>query len=95
MENLTEKEKMLWKIAKKRVSFRRHLATYLIMSCFFWAVWYFTAFRNGEREGIPWPLFSMLGWGIGIAFHFVSAYVTHDRVADVEKEFEKLKNKSN
>jgi len=92
MENMSEKDKLLWKIAKKRVEFRRHLATYVIMNAFFWAIWYFTAYKEG-RGGIPWPFFPMLGWGIGIAFHFMGAFVFHNRVSSIEKEYEKLKNK--
>jgi len=93
MENLTEKEKMLWQIAKKRVEFKRHLTTYLIINAFFWALWYFTGSKKHDESGIPWPVFPMLGWGIGIAFHFLGAFVFPDRVSSVEKEYEKLKNK--
>ncbi len=94
MENLTEKEKLLWKIAKKRVEFRRHLATYIIMNGFFWCLWYFTDYTKEEYSGIPWPIFPMLGWGIGIAFQYLGAFVFHNRLSSVDKEYEKLKNKS-
>ena len=93
MENLTEKEKLLWKIAKKRVEFKRHLATYTIINGFFWAMWYFTDFKSEEHTGLPWPIFPMLGWGIGIAFHFLGAFVFHNRYSSIEKEYERLKNK--
>jgi hypothetical protein len=33
----------------------------------------------------------MLGWGIGIVFHFINAYVD-TRESSVEKEYEKFKN---
>lgn len=92
MENLSEKDKMLWKMAKKRVEFRRHFTTYLLVNTFFWILWWFSGQRH-NHEGIPWPLFPMLGWGIGLAFHFLGAYVFYSSSASVEKEFEKLKNK--
>ena len=87
----TERERELWKLAKKRVGFKRHLATYIVINAMFWALWYFTD-HNEEEQGVPWPIFPMLGWGIGVVFSFLNAYVLmkHD---SVEKEYEKLKNK--
>lgn len=89
MEELREQE--LWKIAKKRVSFKRHLATYIIINSFLWALWYFTD-HNEESAGVPWPIFPMLGWGIGLMFNFLGAYVfvKHDAV---QREYDKLKGK--
>jgi len=84
----TEKEKELWKLAKKRVNFKRHLAIYLVMNVFFWLLWFFTD-ANSESAGIPWPLFTTLGWGIAIVFGFLNAYVLTGRGA-VEKEYERL-----
>ena len=83
------KDPQLWRIAQARASFKSHLATYLIMSAFFWGVWYFTGGRD-YNDRLPWPVWPMLGWGIGIAFHYVSAYVTPKGNA-VDKEYEKLK----
>lgn len=87
----TEREKELWKLAKKRVSFKRHLATYIVINTFFWLLWYFTEHQDGSA-GVPWPVFPMIGWGIGIMFSFLNAYVfmKHD---SVEKEYDKLKGK--
>ena len=86
----TEKEKELWRLAKKRVGFKRHFAAYLIVNGFFWCIWLMDDDR--EKENFPWPLWSMLGWGIGVAFDFVGAYITPKNNA-VEKEYEKLKTK--
>ncbi|MDF2448553.1 MAG: hypothetical protein K0R26_1057 [Bacteroidota bacterium] len=86
----TEKDRELWKLAKKRVGFKRHLATYIVINGFFWLLWFFTD-RDNEYAGVPWPIFPMLGWGIGVIFNFLGAYVffNHDLVA---REYEKLKN---
>jgi len=90
MENLqTEKEKQLWKLARKRVSFKRHLATYVVINIMFWCIWFFSEKKN-EEWGFPWPVFPMLGWGIGLTFNFLGAYIFNKETA-VEKEFEKLK----
>ncbi len=94
METVNEKDKHLWKIAKKRVEFKRHLATYIIINAFFWALWYFTDLKEeDEKTGMPWPIFPMLGWGIGILFHFLGAFVFPNQYSSIEKEYEKLKNK--
>ena len=85
----TEKNEQLWLIAKKRVKFKRHLATYIVINTFLWILWYFTDNKNNE-VGVPWPLFSMLGWGIGLMFSFLGAYVfiKHDAI---EKELGRLR----
>ena len=87
----TEKERELWKLAKKRVGFKRHLATYIVINAFFWFLWYFTDRNDEDSAGVPWPIFPMLGWGIGIMFSFLGAYV-FVKQDSVEKEYEKLKN---
>ncbi len=86
-----EREKELWKQAKRRVGFRRHLAAYIIVNSFLWAMWLFTEPRMEDK--VPWPIFPMLGWGIGLAFDYYGAYMSNGSDA-VEREYEKLKNKS-
>jgi hypothetical protein len=82
------KDPHLWHLARKRAAFKRHLAVYLIVNLFLWLIWYF----NGARiynDSIPWPLWTTGGWGIGLAFHYMGAYVaTGDR--SVDREYEKL-----
>ncbi|MBK8609774.1 MAG: 2TM domain-containing protein [Chitinophagaceae bacterium] len=91
------KDPALWEIAQKRASFKTHALTYLIMNCFFWAVWFFSSSRHEmgfERYGwghFPWPVWPMIGWGIGLAFHFAGAYL-FPKTNSVEREYEKLKN---
>jgi hypothetical protein len=87
----TEKDRELWRIAKKRVGFKRHFATYLIINTMFWFLWYFTE-REVKDNDFPWPVWPMLGWGIGLAFNYLEAYVFVKRDA-VEREYEKLKGK--
>ena len=87
----TERERELWKLAKKRVGFKRHLATYIVINSFLWLMWYFTD-HNDNEAGVPWPIFPMLGWGIGVIFSFLGAYV-FIKQDSIEKEFEKLKGK--
>ena len=89
MDNKLNDEE-LWKLAAKRARFQRHLATYFIMNAFFWAIWWFTDGRYDRNEGMPWPVWAMLGWGIGLAFQYMEAY-GGGKTDMVNKEFERLK----
>ena len=88
-----EKDKQLWQIAKRRAGFKRHLATYIIINGFLWAIWWVTqGHRDYDDGGMPWPIWSTLGWGVGLAFNYYSAY--HDnREEDIMREYLKLKNR--
>lgn len=87
------KDEVLWEIAKKRASFKTHLTTYLVVNGFLWALWVFQS-RGDSRVDYPWPIWTTLGWGIGLVFHYLAAYV-YPRHNSVEKEYEKLKREQN
>ena len=89
-----DKDPRLWDIARRRASFKRHLTTYLIMNAFFWLLWYTMGQRTYGPNGIPWPVWPALGWGIGLAFHYVGAYV-NDGSNAIEKEYNKLQKNKN
>jgi hypothetical protein len=86
----SEKDKQLWKIAKRRVEFKWHLGAYIIVNAMLWAIWYFSGER--EQDEFPWPVWCTFGWGIGLAFDFLGTYwgTKHD---SIEREYEKLKGK--
>lgn len=62
-----------YEIARKRVAdkkkFHKHLATYIIFSCFF----FFLNMTSGN--GHMWFIYPVLGWGIGIASEYYKVYV--------------------
>jgi hypothetical protein len=87
-----QRDEQLWTIAKKRAGFKRHLITYVIINIFLWAIWYFSPHRDYYSGDFPWPLWTTLGWGVGLAFNYAGAYLfTKDD--QTEKEYQKLKNK--
>lgn len=88
------KDPILWEIAQKRASFKNHAISYVIVNLFLWAVWYFTGNNSHGNLGnhYPWPIWTTLGWGIGLGFHFAAAYV-FPKSNSVEREYEKLKSK--
>ncbi len=90
---MEERDKQLWRIAKKRAGFKKQLASYIIVNGFLWALWWITQGRDDVDDGgMPWPVWSTLGWGIGLAYSYYGAY--HDnREEDTMKEFQKLKDK--
>ena len=88
MESTQQRDERLWRIAKARAAFKSHLISYLVINAGLWALWFITSRGNG---GIPWPIWSSLGWGIGLAFHYFGAY-HRDHYGDTLKEYEKLQN---
>ncbi len=92
-----DKDPHLWDIAKKRASFKGHLASYVIVNGFLWALWYFGGDHDlGDLRfsPAPWPIWPMLGWGIGLAFHYMGAYV-YPKSNSAEDEYQKLLKERN
>ena len=85
------KDDRLWKIAKRRAAFKIHLAAYMAMSIFFWLIWFFTS-NHYPDHGYPWPIWPMIGWGIGLVAHFTSAYGFYNSNS-TEREYNKLVQK--
>jgi len=95
MENSTfqpsrGRDPQLWEIAKRRVCFKNHIVSYILVISFLWGVWYFSGSHwNGNEHHYPWPIWPTIGWGIGLLFHYLGAYV-YPRENSVEQEYEKL-----
>lgn len=53
---------------KKKSEFRAHLLSYFLVNAFLVAIWAITG------AGFFWPIFPILGWGIGLAFHARDVY---------------------
>jgi len=90
-----DQDEKLWKLAKKRAGFKKHLTTYILVNLFLWAIWWFTTESRGIYTGpVPWPAWSTLGWGLGLAFNYFDAYGPVDKQSAIEKEYEKLKTEN-
>jgi len=92
LQNQDVKDRELWKLAKKRAGFKRHLYIYLVINLFLWAVWYFISGGYHYRSVFPWPAWTTMGWGLGLAFHYAGTYVFPESHS-VEREYQKLKSK--
>jgi|HubBroStandDraft_1064217.scaffolds.fasta_scaffold950485_2 hypothetical protein len=86
MDTQEQRDEVLWKLAKKRSSFKLSVAAYVVMNAFLTGIWYFTT----GVDSYFWPAWCMLGWGIGVVFQFIDAYMTNGFFSE-EKEYEKLK----
>ncbi len=69
---------------KEKRDFRNHAAAYVIVNSMLVAIW---ALSSG---GYFWPIWPILGWGIGLAFNAWAVYfqrpITED---DIRKEIER------
>ncbi|HSL68042.1 MAG TPA: 2TM domain-containing protein [Actinomycetota bacterium] len=70
----------------KRREFQAHLLAYVLVNAFLVVIWAVTG------SGFFWPIFPVLGWGIGIAFHawdvFGEQRPTEDRI---QREMERMR----
>ncbi|GAB4024764.1 2TM domain-containing protein [Spirosoma gilvum] len=89
-----EYDPYLWKQAKARAGFQMHLRSYLIINAGLWSIWIFSSFaiHSFTRFGylFPWPIFPMLGWGIGLVSHYFHVYHGGSERSMIEKEYQKL-----
>lgn len=75
---------------KKRREFQTHLVVYVVVNGFLWALWLVISLTAGWH--FPWPVFPLLGWGIGLAVHAWDAYSRHEITeADIEREMARLR----
>ncbi len=89
----TQHNPILWKQAKDRVGFRMHLRSYLIVNAGLWLIWAVSSFTfHSVRPGfsLPWPIFPMLGWGIGLASHYFAVFHRGSERDMIEQEYQKL-----
>jgi hypothetical protein len=56
-------------VETSRIGFRIHLFVYLAVQVLLVATWWFTS-NNGEV--MPWFIFPLLGWGIGVVAHYAA-----------------------
>jgi hypothetical protein len=87
----------IYKEAKKRLEekkgFRIHTIVYVVVNAMLATIWWFTGAKI-TGAGVPWFVFPLGGWGIGLLFHGLGVYVfsrqQEDRQA-IEKEAEKIR----
>ena len=72
----------------KRREFVAHLLAYLLVNAFLMSIWVITG------AGFFWPLFPILGWGIGLFFHGWDTFSAPMSEARIEREVARLRRSS-
>lgn len=80
----------LWRMARKRANFKKSLYSYLVINAFLWGIWWFTGSKTSGSHHYPWPIWVMLGWGLGLGFQYFEAYQGDKNDMAIE-EYKKLK----
>jgi hypothetical protein len=74
---------------EKRRDFHTHLFVYFTINALLWAIWAITGTHSGGP--FPWPVWPMLGWGVGVVFNAWDVYVRRPLSEDeVQHEVERL-----
>ncbi len=76
-----QRQRAIRRIQAKR-GFWRHFAIYLAVNAMLVVTW---AMGSG---GYFWPVWPMLGWGIGVVAHAVSVYVGPQKITEAQIERE-------
>jgi len=84
MDDQEDRREAAVKRVRAKRDFRNHLATYLIVNSLLVAIWATTG------AGYFWPIWPILGWGIGLALNGWTVYfqrpITED---DIRREMQK------
>ena len=71
---------------KKRRDFHGHVLVYLLVNAFLVVIWAVTS-----PGGFFWPIFPMVGWGIGVVMNAWDVYFAEDfGEDDIDREMQRL-----
>ena len=78
------REQAVTRLRAKR-EFTAHLLAYVMVNTILIAVWAMTG------AGFFWPIFPLMGWGIGIAFHAWDTFGRPPTEERIHREMERLR----
>jgi hypothetical protein len=72
---------------KKKAEFRSHLTSYVLVNALLVGIWAFTG------QGYFWPIWPLLGWGVGIAFHAWDTFGHRSEITEdqIRREMDRLR----
>ena len=76
---------------RKRRDFRTHLTAYVLVNFLLISIWLVVGITAGAW--FPWPVFPLLGWGIGLAFHARAVYEPPIDEAAIQEEMDRLRER--
>ena len=75
---------------KKRRDFHAHLLVYVLVNAFIVAIWALT-----NVHGFFWPIFPLLGWGIGVVMNAWDVYRPEEFDEDqIRREMDRLQERT-
>jgi fatty acid desaturase len=74
-----------------RQGFQRHALVFGLVNILLIAIWLATAILAGGGAWFPWPIFPLIGWGIGLALHGWAVYGKGITEADIQREMNRLR----
>jgi hypothetical protein len=74
---------------KKRRDFKGHLLIYFLVNTFLVVIWFVTS-----GGGFFWPVFIMVGWGIGVVMNAWDVYFAEEiGEDDIRREIDRLERR--
>jgi hypothetical protein len=74
---------------KKRRDFKAHLLIYVLVNTFLVVIWAMTSYG-----GFFWPIFPILGWGIGVLANAYDAYIGDEITEEqIQREIRHLEHR--
>ncbi len=89
MSDDVELRRLAIRRADMKLAFRSHLLVYVAVNAGLTAIYLMTS----DIGDYFWPMWPMLGWGIGLGAHAASVYMNAEGMRDrlIEEELEKLR----
>ena len=74
---------------KRKAEFRSHLTSYVLVNAALVVIW---AVTSGTGSYF-WPIWPILGWGVGIGFHAWETYGQRSEISEdkIRREMDKLR----
>lgn len=83
------RDQRLWQIARARTKFQSHLFVFVVINAGLWLLWAFLPEAHGRHE-LPWPIWTSIFWGFGLALQGLAAYSGLNRGERTQREYERL-----
>ena len=83
-DDLDLRQQALGRIKKKQ-EFLAHLVAYVLVNAMIVAIWATTS------GGFFWPIFPIIGWGIGLIFHGLEVYRVPPSEEQIQREMDRLR----
>ena len=88
------RDQRLWQIARARTKFQSHVVVYTLVNAGLWLLWALLPESHGRHE-LPWPLWTSLFWGLGLALQGFAAYSRLNGGERTQREYERLRAEGN